>query len=276
MKPFTFPVEPGQRVTLHDYDTRYDADISREDGEKEFEALTEELDDLQELLYAAGSHSLLVILQGMDTSGKDGTIRKVFSQVSPLGCRVQGFKVPTPEELAHDFLWRVHRVTPQKGEIVAFNRSHYEDVLVVRVHNLVPQDVWSKRYQQINDFERLLADTQTIILKFFLHISNAEQKERLLKREEDVEKAWKLSAADWKERRYWNDYQTAYEDALHACSTSYAPWHIVPADRKWFRNLAVATTIVETLRSYKETWLQSLDQMSTQALQELQALPERS
>lgn len=276
MKPLSFPVELGDRVTLHDYDTRYDADISRNDGEKEFDALTKELDDLQELLYAAGTHSLLVILQGMDTSGKDGTIRKVFSQVSPLGSRVHAFKVPTPDELAHDFLWRVHRVTPQKGEIVAFNRSHYEDVLVVRVHNLVPQDVWSKRYQQINDFERLLADNNTIILKFFLHISKAEQKERLLKREENVEKAWKLSAGDWEERRYWDDYQAAYEDALYECSTSYAPWHIVPADRKWFRNLAVASTIVETLRSYKATWLQRLQQMSTQALQELQALSERA
>jgi PPK2 family polyphosphate:nucleotide phosphotransferase len=275
MKSLVFPVQPGHSLNLHKYDPRYNADISRKQGEEEFAELTSELNSLQELLYAASTHSMLIVLQGMDTSGKDGTIRNVLSQVSPLGCRVHSFKVPTDEELAHDFLWRVHRATPRKGEIVVFNRSHYEDVLIVRVHNLVSQDIWSKRYQQINDFERLLAENNTIILKFFLHISKEEQKKRLLAREEAIEKAWKLTPSDWHERHYWDDYQVAYEDALLQCTTDYAPWSIVPADRKWFRNLAIIRSIVKTLRSYKDTWTQQLEQMSKHALQELQTLEER-
>lgn len=272
-KPLTYPIAPGVPVDLSSYKPRYDAGISRKEGEKLFDDLAQkELDDLQELLYGAGTHSVLIVLQGMDTSGKDGTIRNVFGHVSPLGCRVHSFKVPTSEELAHDFLWRVHKVTPSIGNIAIFNRSHYEDVLVVRVHNLVPEEVWRQRYQQINEFERLLAENNTIMLKFFLHISKEEQEERLLEREKEVVKAWKLAPGDWKERAYWDDYMAAYTDMLRECSTTYAPWYIVPADRKWFRNLAVAHTIVETLRPYKDTWMQKLDQMSKDALAELQAM----
>jgi PPK2 family polyphosphate:nucleotide phosphotransferase len=240
-------------------------------AEAEFDALTTEIDDLQELLYGAGTHSLLVIMQGMDTSGKDGTVRKVFSKVSPLGSYVYSFKVPTEEELAHDFLWRVHRAIPRRGLIGIFNRSHYEDVLVVRVHGLVPEPVWRARYRMINDFEHLLASSNTIILKFFLHISKEEQEERLLAREQDVEKAWKLSAGDWREREHWDDYMAAYTEALERCSTAEAPWHIVPADRKWFRNYAVARTVVETLRPYAKDWLAYLGKVGAQRLEELRS-----
>ncbi|MCU0490804.1 MAG: polyphosphate kinase 2 family protein [Chloroflexaceae bacterium] len=270
--PHTFNVEPGSKVKLADYDPRHTNGIERAQAETEFAALAQEIDDLQELLYAAGSHSLLVILQGMDTSGKDGTIRNVFGLVDPLGCRTESFKVPTAEELAHDFLWRVHKVTPGRGELAIFNRSHYEDVLVVRVHNLVSESVWRKRYRQINDFEHVLAEANTIILKFYLHISKEEQEERLLAREQEVEKAWKLSAGDWKERQFWDDYQRAYEEALSQCSTEAAPWHIVPADRKWYRNFAVAHTVVQTLRPYKEQWLAKLAKVGDEAKAELAAM----
>jgi PPK2 family polyphosphate:nucleotide phosphotransferase len=179
--------------------------------------------------------------------------------------------VPTEEELAHDFLWRVHRVTPQRGMIGVFNRSHYEDVLVVRVHDLVPEQVWKKRYRMINDFEHMLAASNTIILKFFLHISREEQEQRLLEREQEMAKAWKLSAGDWRERERWDAYMAAYEDALAECSTKHAPWQIVPADRKWFRNYAVASTIVEALREYKGEWLETLGKIGDSAKTELAA-----
>lgn len=265
MAPLVFTVEPGSKIKLSDYDPRYDGKIQRQSAETELPQLYAEIDELQELLYGAGSHSLLVIMQGMDTSGKDGVVRKVFSQISPLGSYVVPFKVPSDEELAHDFLWRVHKVTPQKGMIGIFNRSHYEDVLVVRVHNLVPKEVWSQRYRMINDFEHLLAANNTIILKFYLHISKEEQEERLLAREQEVDKAWKLSAGDWREREHWDAYMDAYDDALEQCSTSYAPWHIVPADRKWYRNYAVAKTVAETLRGYKAGWLEKLAQIGVDA-----------
>jgi PPK2 family polyphosphate:nucleotide phosphotransferase len=274
MEPFAYTLEPGQPVQLSEYETRYRGELSRKQGEKLFEEYAKELDDLQEMLYATGTHSLLVVLQGMDTSGKDGTIRNVFQYVSTIGCRVQSFKVPTEEELAHDFLWRVHRATPARGNIAVFNRSHYEDVLVVRVRNLAPEAVWQKRYQQINDFERLLVENNTIVLKFFLHISKDEQKERLLERQEKVVKAWKLAVSDWEERQWWDDYQRAYEEALAHCTTPAAPWIIVPADRKWFRNLAVAQAIVEALRPYQQEWMATLEQMSKTALAALHALPE--
>ena len=185
----------------------------------ELQKLSDELSELQELLTAAQQQSLLVVLQGMDTSGKDGTIRHVLSHVNPQGCDVHSFKEPTQEELAHDFLWRVHKVTPAKGEMGIFNRSHYEDVLVARVHNLVPEKVWSRRYEEINNFEQLLSQNGMIMLKFFLHISYDEQERRLLAREQDKDKSWKLSAEDWEDRKYWKDYEQAYEDALSKCST---------------------------------------------------------
>jgi PPK2 family polyphosphate:nucleotide phosphotransferase len=270
--PYTFKIEPGKQVKLKDYDPDYDAGLDKEKGKAEFAKFNLELDVLQEELYAAGIHSILMVLQGMDTSGKDGAIRKVLLNVNPQGCRVESFKVPTEEELAHDFLWRVHKVTPRKGIIGVFNRSHYEDVLVVRVHKLVPEQVWKGRYEHINNFERLLADNHTIILKFFLHISKAEQEQRLLAREEEIEKAWKLSAGDWREREYWGDYQKAYEDALTRCSTSYAPWYIVPANRKWFRDLAIAEALATTLKEYRSEWRARLKEMSERGRAELAAL----
>jgi PPK2 family polyphosphate:nucleotide phosphotransferase len=187
----------------------------------------------------------------MDAGGKDGTIRHVMSGLNPQGCRVTSFKVPTEEELAHDYLWRIHRAVPAKGEIGIFNRSHYGDVLVVRVHNLVPKRVWSKRFEQINAFERILAETGVTIVKFFLHISKEEQKRRLQDRLDDSSKHWKISPADFEERKYWDDYVKAYEDILARCSTPWAPWYVIPADHKWFRNLAVADVLVRTLKDMR-------------------------
>ncbi|HET9921077.1 MAG TPA: PPK2 family polyphosphate kinase, partial [Ktedonobacteraceae bacterium] len=231
-------VAEGSKVKLKDYDPGYiDKYTDRALATAEMDMLSEELGELQQLLAAAHHHSLLIILQGMDTSGKDGTIRHVMAQVNPLGCEVRSFKAPTGREQARDFLWRIHRVVPGRGMISIFNRSHYEDVLVVRVHDLVPEKVWKRRYTTINHFEQMLAQHDTIILKFYLHISKDEQEKRLLARQEDRTKAWKLSAADWAERKYWNDYQDAYEGALSRCSTDEAPWYIVPANRKWYRNL---------------------------------------
>jgi PPK2 family polyphosphate:nucleotide phosphotransferase len=216
--------------------------------------LTNRLETLQELLYAQAKHKILIVLQAMDAGGKDGTIRHVFEGVNPQGVKVAGFKVPTPQELAHDYLWRIHQHTPGNGEIVIFNRSHYEDVLVVRVHELVPPSVWRKRYAQINDFERMLVEEGTTVLKFFLHISPDEQKERLQARLDDPTKHWKFSSGDLKERKRWPDYVKAYEAVLSRTSTEWAPWHIVPANRKWYRNLVIATTIVETLEGLKMSY----------------------
>ena len=252
-------VEEGSQVKLKDYDPDYiDEHTDPAIARAELELLGAELGGLQELLAAAQHHSLLVVLQGMDASGKADTIFQVLSQVNPQGCEVLAFKGPTLRELAHDFLWRVHRGAPGRGVIGIFNRSHYEDVLIVRVHNLVPEKAWSQYYEAINDFEELLAQNDTIIVKFFLHISNEEQERRLLARQKDKTDAWKLSAADWAERTYWDDYQAAYEDALSKCSTDEAPWYIVPANQKWSRNLLVARTLVDTLRPYKDQWLDKL------------------
>jgi PPK2 family polyphosphate:nucleotide phosphotransferase len=270
--PYTFKIEPGKQVRLKDYDPDYDSGLDRDEGKAEFDKFNVELDVLQEELYAAGRHSVLMVLQGMDTSGKDGAIRNVLLNVNPQGCRVESFKVPTEEELAHDFLWRVHKVAPRKGMLGVFNRSHYEDVLVVRVHKLVPEQVWKARYEQINAFERLLADNGTIILKFFLHISKQEQEQRLLDREKEIDKAWKLSAGDWRERTYWNDYQKAYEDALTRCSSNDAPWYVVPANRKWFRNLAISEALVAKLKEYRGEWRAALKEMSERRRAELAAL----
>jgi PPK2 family polyphosphate:nucleotide phosphotransferase len=266
-------VEAGSKIKLKDYDANYvDEHTDPVSARAELEILTRELGELQELLAAAQHHSLLVVLQGMDTSGKDGTIRRVLSQVNPQGCEVRSFKAPTGREMGHDFLWRVHRGTPGRGIITIFNRSHYEDVLVVRVHNLLPEKVWNRRYAAINNFERLLAQNGMIILKFYLHISNEEQEKRLLARQKDKTKAWKLSAADWAERKYWNAYQEAYEDALSKCSTDEAPWYIVPANKKWSRDLLVARTLVHTLRPYKAQWL---DKLVVRGEQELARIEEQ-
>ncbi len=268
-------IDEGTQVKLKDYDPGYtDKHADHHSASKEMEELSNELYDLQELMAAAQHHSLLMVLQGMDTSGKDGTIRHVLSHVNPQGCEVHSFKEPTPEELAHDFLWRIHKATPGKGVMGIFNRSQYEDVLIVRVHNLVPEDVWRRRYKEINHFEKLLASTGTIILKFFLHISKDEQAERLRAREEDKDKAWKIAASDWTERKYWDAYQEAYQDALSECSTDAAPWYIVPSDHKWYRNLAVAHTLVQVMRQYKDEWKAELEKRGQQELAALKRLRE--
>ena len=250
-----------RRIKLADFDPGEDAGLKRENAEQKTALFIQDLIELQELLYAVRSQSVLVILQGRDTSGKDGTIRHVAGPLDSQSCTVTSFKIPTEEELAHDFLWRVHHRTPPAGDIKIFNRSHYEDVLVVRVHDLAPEKVWRRRYEQINAFEQLLADSGTIILKFYLHISKEEQKKRLLKREEDPIKSWKLSVNDWMERKYWNDYTAAYQDALNRCSTKHAPWFIVPADKKWFRNLVVAETLRNALMPFREKWLEQVKEL---------------
>jgi PPK2 family polyphosphate:nucleotide phosphotransferase len=261
----------GRRIKLEDYDAGFTGGLSEEKAEKQLRDLHRELHELQELLYGAKQNAVLVVLQGMDTSGKDGTIKNVMAPVDPQGCRVESFKVPTEEELAHDFLWRVHKVAPARGMITIFNRSQYEDVLVVRVHELAPEDVWKKRYEQINAFEKLLFETGTIVLKFFLHISREEQKERLLEREQEADKAWKLSAGDWKERRLWADYVEAYEDAISLCSSEWAPWHIVPANKKWYRNVAVTEAVVDAMRVYRKPWERALKETAREKLGELAA-----
>lgn len=262
----------SEKIKLKQYDANFTAGLNKEKAQEHFNRLNAELDSLQEEMYAAGTHSILMILQGMDTSGKDGAIRHVLRNVDPQGCRVESFKAPTEEELAHDFLWRVHKVVPRRGMFGVFNRSHYEDVIVVRVHDLVPERVWKARYEQINQFEALLTSGNTIVLKFFLHISNDEQEQRLLAREQDAVKAWKLSAGDWREREHWDDYMKAYEDMLNRCNTKSAPWYIVPANKKWFRNLAISEVLVETMKEYLPSWQAKLDEMRKKGVEELKAL----
>jgi len=241
-------VKPGKKVHLSKYDPD---DTLGWHKDKKAKASVEKamatLDKRQYLLYAEHKRALLIVLQALDAGGKDGTIQHVMSGVNPQGCQVTSFKVPSPEEAAHDFLWRVHKAVPAHGYIGIFNRSHYEDVLVVRVHKLVPKDVWSKRYDQINDFESMLAASGVRILKFFLHISKEEQKKRFLQRIDDPDRRWKISEADFEERKFWDDYIAAYEDSLTKCSREDAPWFIIPANKKWFRNLAVSHIIAETL-----------------------------
>jgi PPK2 family polyphosphate:nucleotide phosphotransferase len=272
---YVWRVDAGSKVKLKDFDPGYtDNQSDRASADLELQKLSDEMSKLQELLTAAQQHSLLVVLQGMDTSGKDGTIRHVLSHVNPQGCDVHSFKEPTQEELAHDFLWRIHKVTPAKGEMGIFNRSHYEDVLVARVHDLVPETVWSRRYEEINNFEQLLFNNEMIILKFFMYISYDEQEQRLLAREQDKDKSWKLSAEDWEDRKYWKDYERAYEDALSKCSTDKAPWYIVPANHKWYRNLAIAHTIVHTMRRYKDEWKTGLEARGQRELEKLKQVKE--
>lgn len=252
-------LDSPEKIKLDSIDTRERTPLTKEDAEKEMVTLSEELEDLQEALYAAGVNGALIVLQGRDTAGKDGTLKAVAGAMNPVGIRIASFKVPTPLELSHDFLWRIHSQTPGRGEIVYFNRSHYEDVLVVRVHNLAPEEVWKERFDHINDFEKVLSDSGIIILKFYLHISKEEQEQRLLDREKEPKKAWKLNPGDWKEREFWDDYTRAYEDVLEKCSTKYAPWYIIPSDQKWYRNLIVARAVVEALSPYKKEWQEKLD-----------------
>ena len=245
-----FLVKSGKKVKLARLNPNYTAGFKhREAAEQKLQENIARLTELQYLLYAEKKRSLLIVLQAMDAGGKDGTVRHVMSGLNPQSCRVTSFKQPSAEEMAHDYLWRIHNAMPEKGEIEIFNRSHYEDVLVVRVHNLVPKSEWSKRYDQINAFESVLAGNSVKIVKFFLHISKDEQKKRFQERLQDPTKNWKISPADFEERKYWDDYIEAYEDALSRCSTPEAPWFIIPANHKWFRNLAVSRIIVETLEA---------------------------
>ncbi|WP_456410662.1 polyphosphate kinase 2 family protein [Oceanithermus sp.] len=246
-----YRVAPGEPFDPAAWPTREDDDFGggKKTTRKELKAIGKKLSELQARLYAEGQRALLVVLQGMDTAGKDGTIRRVFRMVNPQGVRVASFKKPTALELAHDYLWRVHARVPARGEIGIFNRSHYEDVLVARVHNLVPPEVWSRRYDHINAFEQMLADEGTRIVKFFLHISKEEQKRRLEARLENPKKHWKFNPADLAERKLWDDYMAAYAEALSRTSTPKAPWYAVPADRKWQRDLIVARVLLEALEA---------------------------
>jgi PPK2 family polyphosphate:nucleotide phosphotransferase len=245
-----FRVEPGSKVNLGKIDAGFrDQHESHEHALPEIETYRQKLRDLQYLMYAENRRSLLICLQGRDAAGKDGTINHVLGAMNPQGCSVTGFKVPSAEESAHDFLWRYHRAVPARGRIAIFNRSHYEEVLVQRVHNMVPPEIWSKRYDHINNFEKTLAENGTHILKFYLHIDPQEQLDRFRQRLEDPQRHWKISDGDYAERPYWDAYTEAFEAALEKCSTDHAPWFIIPANHKWFRDLAISRIVVETLEA---------------------------
>lgn len=251
-----YRVKPGSRVHLGEWDSgdRGAANGGKEAAAARLAELSKAIDLQQDLLYAQRQHAVLIVLQGMDTSGKDGVIRHVFSEVDPLGVRAVSFKAPTTHELAHDYLWRVHREVPARGEIVVFNRSHYEDVLIVRVHDWITEAVCRQRYAQINDFERMLALNGTLILKFFLHISREEQRKRLQERVDNADKRWKFDARDLQERKLWDKYMHAYEEAIAATSTECAPWYVVPADSKTNRNIVVSSVLKEALESLKMSY----------------------
>lgn len=246
-KPYT--IDSKGDVKLADIPTDFGkTKFDKESANERIEKNVVEMAELAKRLYAENRRSILLVLQGMDTAGKDGTIRAVMRGMNPTSCQVSSFKRPSEEELDHDFLWRVHQVVPRRGNIGIFNRSHYEDVLVVRVHNLVPEERWKKRYDLINDFEKLLTETETTIVKCFLHISKDTQRERLQARIDEPEKHWKFNLGDLAERKHWDDYQHAYEALLEKCSTESAPWHVIPSDRKWYRNLVVSELMKKTLR----------------------------
>ena len=271
MKHVTVFDSPGAKVRLDKISTRPPNRIQKPDGQARFQELNDELFALQDLMWGAKTHSLLVVLQGRDAAGKDGTIKHVVGGLNPRGIHVVSFRQPTEEELRHDFLWRVHLRTPRLGEVGIFNRSHYEDVLVVRVRQLVKESLWKLRYGHINDFESLLAEQGCIVLKFFLHISPEEQEQRLLAREKDPVGSWKLSVQDWKDRERWDEFTEAYEDAISRCAAPHAPWMVVPSDAKWFRNLAVAEALVAALRPYRKEWRRALEEQGKVARAELEA-----
>ncbi len=258
----TYRVEPGTRLRLEEVDPADTMGIDKAAAKTETKALNRRLEALQELLYAEGRHKVLIVLQAMDAAGKDGTIRHVFDRVNPQGVKVASFKKPTPQELAHDYLWRVHRHTPGTGEIAIFNRSHYEDVLIVRVLGLVPEERWSQRYEHIRGFEQLLADEGTTIVKFYLHISKDEQRARLQARLDDPSKHWKFDIGDLAQRKRWDDYMAAYEQALSETSTPSAPWYVIPAEHKWFRNLAISRILVSTLEGLNMAYPEQTEDLS--------------
>jgi PPK2 family polyphosphate:nucleotide phosphotransferase len=260
-----------KRVRLDAVSAEPPAGMTKAKAKRRFEALGEELSGLQEAMFGAKLNSVLVVLQGRDGAGKDGTIKHVVGSLNPRGVAVTSFGVPSAEELAHDFLWRVHRRAPRLGEFAIFNRSHYEDVLVVRVHGLVPRAQWRARFGQIAGFERLLAAHGTLVLKFFLHITKDEQEQRLLEREEDPQAAWKLNPRDWQEREHWDAYTEAYEEAIARTTAPHAPWIVVPANRKWYRNLVVAEAIVKALRPHRARWDERLKQMGRAGREAIEA-----
>ncbi len=251
-----YRIKPGQSINLHKWDADDHSGFTgnKKAAQARTASLIKDLDRLQEVLYAERKHRVLLVLQGMDTAGKDGAIRHIFSGVNPQGVRVASFKVPTAEEMAHDFLWRIHQQTPGSGEIAIFNRSHYEDVLIVRVHGLISREESRRRYAEINAFEQILANEGTTILKFFLHIDKAQQKKRLQARLDTKDKHWKFNVADLKERVRWQEYTKAYEDAVSATSTDWAPWYVIPSNRKWYRNLVISTILVKCLKDLKMTY----------------------
>jgi PPK2 family polyphosphate:nucleotide phosphotransferase len=263
--------KPGGKVRLGKLSAEPPKGMTREKAEERFVALEKELFELQDALWGAKTHGVLVVLQGRDSAGKDGSIKHVVGCLNPRGVSVVSFGVPTPEERAHDFLWRVHRHAPRLGEFSIFNRSHYEDVLVVRVHDLAPKKLWQERFGHIRDFEELIAEHGTIVLKYFLHITKQEQRERLLEREAQPQTAWKLNPNDWKERDYWDDYTRAYEDAISETAARHAPWIVVPANAKWYRNLVIAESIADALRAHRKDWERKLGEMGKAAKAELEA-----
>lgn len=263
--------KPGRKIRLDRIPADPPRGMTREKAEKRFVSLERELFSLQEAMYAAKVNSVLVVLQGRDSAGKDGTIKHVVGCLDPRGVSVAAFGVPTPEERSHDFLWRIHRHAPRLGEFAIFNRSHYEDVLVVRVHDLAPKSIWKERFGHIRDFEELLAEHGTIVLKYFLHITRDEQEQRLLEREDQPETAWKLNPNDWKERDWWDAYTRAYEDAISKTAAKHAPWTIVPANAKWYRNLVIAESIVEALKGRRKGWEEALVEMGRRGREELEA-----
>jgi PPK2 family polyphosphate:nucleotide phosphotransferase len=239
---------PGKKVKLADLDPAETFGYTEESAEDPFKDNRKELRDFQEMLYAGNEHAVLLVLQGMDTAGKDGTIKDVLAKVNPQGMEVTSFKVPTEEELAHDFLWRIHKAVPRKRMIGVFNRSQYEDVVAVRVRKLLPEAQWRRRYETINAFERILTDNGVTLVKVFLHIGPDEQAYRIRRRQERPHKRWKLSDSDFEDRKLWYPFQEAYQDAITECHTAHAPWHVVPADHKWFRNLAISRLLVQTMK----------------------------
>ena len=271
-EPYVAPLDGSRRVRLDKIDPSSTAGVEKDAAAEATEKLGQEFAELGNLLTYAGMHSLLIVLQGRDASGKDGAIRKVLEFSNIQNAYVHPFKVPNEEERAHDFLWRVHRVVPARGHIALFNRSHYEDVIAARVHELVPPPVWKQRFGQINDFEALLQANDTIVLKFFLHVSRKEQLERLLEREKNPRTAWKLNPGDWRELPLHDQFMAAYEEALQTCSPPTAPWHVVPADKKWFRNLAVLQRLVLALRPHRKAWIAKLEDIGKDAMKEIRAL----
>ncbi len=273
---YGYRLDGSREIRLNELDPNDTGGLKKDEGLKRCQELGGELAELGDLLYFAGQNALLILLQGRDTSGKDGTIRELLTHMHVQSTRVVPFKVPNETERAHDFLWRIHRNTPPKGGVSIFNRSQYEDVLVPRVHRLVPEEVWERRYAQINHFEELLHDEGTVVVKFYLHIDKKEQEERLLDREKEQDKAWKLSVGDWKERELWDKYTSAYEDALNRCATRHAPWYVIPANHKWYRNVAVLDTLVRVLRPFQDRWHAALDEIGQKALAEIRAYREHA